>query len=127
MSEFMRIRMSLARTRAFPEGSNRHGYEFVAPLDDAGHIDRHAWTDSKAACVVHRFWGAEEEQRGRLTYRTKGQGKPGWVFDYDIEDDADDEAGFRFQDRVFRSGDYVSLTEADGEVHTFRVDVVEPL
>lgn len=34
-----RIRLHLARSKAFPDGSARHGYEFVAPLDARGHID----------------------------------------------------------------------------------------
>jgi len=34
-----RIRLNLARSKEFPNGSARHGYEFVAPLDDTGHID----------------------------------------------------------------------------------------
>ena len=34
-----RIWLHLARSRAFPSGSAEHGYEFVAPLDAAGHID----------------------------------------------------------------------------------------
>ena len=31
-----RIRLELARTADFPEGSPSHGYEFVAPLDLQG-------------------------------------------------------------------------------------------
>jgi hypothetical protein len=31
--EFKRIRLELARSKEFPEGSATHGYEFVAPLD----------------------------------------------------------------------------------------------
>jgi hypothetical protein len=38
-----RIRLNLARSRQFPEGSSRHGYEFVAPLDIQGHIDPDMW------------------------------------------------------------------------------------
>ena len=34
-----RIRLELARTPDFPNGSGQHGYEFVAPLDDKGHLD----------------------------------------------------------------------------------------
>jgi hypothetical protein len=30
-----RIRLELARSKEFPMGSANHGYEFVAPLDDA--------------------------------------------------------------------------------------------
>ena len=31
---FKRIRLNLARSKEFPQGSSRHGYEFVAPLDN---------------------------------------------------------------------------------------------
>jgi hypothetical protein len=34
------IRLELARTPDFPEGSRRHGYEFVAPLDSTGTCSR---------------------------------------------------------------------------------------
>src|SRR5688572_12012268 len=34
-----RIRLHLARSKDFPDGSARHGYEFVAPLGEDGHID----------------------------------------------------------------------------------------
>ena len=30
---FKRIRLNLARSKEFPQGSSKHGYEFVAPLD----------------------------------------------------------------------------------------------
>ncbi len=33
------IRLELARSREFPSGSPRHGYDLVAPLDAKGHID----------------------------------------------------------------------------------------
>ena len=34
-----KIRLELARDREHPEGSSRHGYEFVGPLDKEGHLD----------------------------------------------------------------------------------------
>ena len=37
-----RIRLNLARSKEFPTGSAQHGYEFVAPLDQNGHIDAEA-------------------------------------------------------------------------------------
>ena len=37
--KFKRIRLNLARSKEFPQGSSQHGYEFVAPLDADGHID----------------------------------------------------------------------------------------
>jgi hypothetical protein len=36
---FKRIRLQLARSQDFPSASRDRGYEIVAPLDTAGHID----------------------------------------------------------------------------------------
>jgi hypothetical protein len=43
-----RIRLNLARSKEFPLGSDRHGYEFVAPLDASGHIDANLCTPSRS-------------------------------------------------------------------------------
>jgi hypothetical protein len=42
---FKRIRLNLARSKEFPQGSSRHRYEFVAPLDSNGHIDAQLWKE----------------------------------------------------------------------------------
>jgi hypothetical protein len=34
-----KVRLELARTAEFPDGSSQPGYEFVAPLTDDGHLD----------------------------------------------------------------------------------------
>ena len=46
---FKRIRLNLARSKEFPQGSPRHGYEFVAPLDAQGHIDVEAVAQGEGA------------------------------------------------------------------------------
>ena len=38
----------------------------------------------------------------------------------------DDEAGYRFGNHVFRNGEYVSIRDEDGDMHTFQVVSVEP-
>jgi hypothetical protein len=58
---FKRIRLEIARSKEFPSGSSRHGYEFVAPLDGNGHIDPSLWRQHRDNCRVRRFWGGEEE------------------------------------------------------------------
>jgi hypothetical protein len=126
MSRLSKVRMTLARTAGFPEGSARHGYEFVAPLDDQGRIDPAGWRDHKALCVVHRFWGDEKPETGHLIHRAGGAAGATWIFDYDGSAESDDEAGFRFQDHAFRPGEYVSLRDGDGEMHTFKVATVTP-
>jgi hypothetical protein len=120
----MKITLHLARTKEFPEGSMRHGYEFIAPLNDQGRIDTAAWNSKKNACTVHRFWGNEPTQRGVLVHRAGGLNGATWGFDYDSKTHADDEAGFRFGDHEFAPGEYVSIRDPDGEMETFRIVAV---
>ena len=122
---FKRIRLHLARSKEFPEGSSRHGYEFVAPIDAKGHIDAELWHKHRDHCRVRRFWNGEPEQIGRLVHKPGGAEHARWVFDYDENRADDDEAGYRFGGHAFASGEYVSITEDDGDVHTFRVISVE--
>jgi len=126
MAKLSKVRMTLARTAEFPEGSARHGYDFVAPLDAAGRIDPAAWREHKALCVVHRFWGDEKPETGHLIHRSGGTAGATWIFDYDGTASNDDEAGYRFQDHAFKPGEYVSLRDEDGVMHTFKVTTVGP-
>ena len=64
--ELKRIRLNLARSKEFPNGSERHGYEFVAPLDASGHIDVELWRKNREHCGVRRFWEGEGDKIGRL-------------------------------------------------------------
>ena len=50
--ELKRIRLDLARSKEFPSGSSRHGYEFIAPLDVHGHIDPKLWDKYRENCGV---------------------------------------------------------------------------
>jgi hypothetical protein len=121
-----RIRLNLARSKDFPLGSDRHGYEFVAPLDAGGHIDPNLWRKHREHCGVRRFWGGEDDEVGRLVHKPGGAEHARWVFDYDPAAEDDDEAGYRFGNHVFRPGEYVSIRGEDGETHTFQVVSVEP-
>lgn len=125
-SKLHRITLNLARTKAYPEGSIRHGYTFVAPLDGAGRIDAKAYMEAPGACTVHRFWADEPEQVGWLKHKPGGARGATWAFDYDGTTDADDEAGYRFADHVFAPGEYVSIRDEDGELHAFKVVAVKP-
>ena len=42
------IRLELARNPDYPEGSANHGYDFVAPLTDDGHLDQDSWREQLA-------------------------------------------------------------------------------
>jgi hypothetical protein len=120
-----RIRLHLARSKGFPEGSSGHGYEFVAPLDRNGHIDAELWRKHREHCRVRRFWDGTPEQIGRLLHKPGGSEHARWVFDYDETRADDDEAGYRFGLHAFVPGEYVSISEDDGDLHTFRVISVE--
>jgi hypothetical protein len=123
--EFKRIRLTLARSKAFPAGSDRHGYEFVAPLDPHGHIDPKLWHQYRERCGVRRFWDGETET-GHLVHKPGGAEHARWAFHYDLAP-ADDEAGYRFGSHAFVPGEYVSISDHDTEeTHTFKVAAVEP-
>jgi len=116
-----RIRLELARTPEFPEGSRLHGYEFVAPLTRDAHIDPAAWVQVKDRCKVVRFWPGEERELGVLRHVGRG-----WRFDYDVAVDSDDEPFFKLDKHPLEPGAYVSITEHDGVQRPFRVVSVTP-
>lgn len=122
---FHRIRLNMARSPGFPDGSSQHGYEFVAPLDATGHINPDAWKERRGLCKVRRFWAGEADQQGLLVRKAGGAGGATWTFDYDPGADDDDEAGFRFGDHAFQIGEYVSIRDDDGEMQTFVVTSTE--
>ncbi len=117
-----RIRIELARTPDFPDGSPKYGYEFIAPLTQDNHIDADAWKKVRDHCGVLRFWGTDRAERGLLRHVGNG-----WRFDYDPGDDADDERFFKLDRHSLAPGDYVSVTEHDGVQRPFRVVSVTPV
>jgi hypothetical protein len=121
-----RIRLNLARSKEFPQGSARHGYEFVAPLRPDGRIDAELWRKHRERCGVRRFWEGEDDEVGRLVHKPGGAEHARWIFDYDETMEDDDEAGYRFGDHAFRNGEYVSIRDENGQMHTFQVVSVEP-
>ena len=124
---FKRIRLNLARSKEFPQGSARHGYEFVAPLDGTGHIDVALWRANREHCRVRRFWEGEDDEIGFLVHKPGGPEHGRWIFDYNPDRADDDESGYRFGAHAFRPGEYVSISDEDGEMHTYKVAAVEPV
>jgi hypothetical protein len=121
------IRLEVARSKAFPQGSARHGHEFVAPLRADGHIDTDEWKSSRESCWVKRFWAGDEEQTGKLVHKPGGSEHARWLFAYDEAGDEDDKAGYRFGAHAFIPGEYVSIRDDKDEMHTFSVASVESL
>lgn len=118
-----RIRLELARDHDYPNGSRDRGYDFIAPLDDKGHLDAAEWRKSRDRCRVKRFWAGEKDEIGHLVHKPGGS----WAFDYDPKSHADDEKGFKFDRHSFVPGEYVSIKEHDGVLRTFFIKAVVEL
>jgi hypothetical protein len=121
------IRLQLARSKGFPSGSARHGYDLVAPLDENGHIDPEMWRKHQKECRVRRFWDNENDTIGLLVHRPGGAERARWMFDYGGAGNEDEETGYRFGAHRFAAGEYVSIRDHGDELHTFKVTSVEPL
>jgi len=117
----MTIRLELGRTREFPDGNPRRGYEFIAPLDRHGHLDAADWRAAKERCVVRSFRPGEELRTGKL--RHVGQG---WRFDYIPNSQDDDEPLFKLDRHVIAPGLYLTVKEEDGEQRPFKIVSVQP-
>lgn len=120
---FKRIRLELARGHDFPNGSGEHGYDFIAPVDDSGHLSSIEWRAARDRCRVRRFWRGANDEIGRLVHRPGGA----WVFDYNPKSRDDDEPGFKFDKHTFVPGEYVSITEHDGVQRAFFIKSVVDL
>ena len=118
-----KVTLHAARSKAFPDGSIRHGYDFVAPLTGDGRIDIELWKAHRGECFAHRFWADEPAMQGLLIHRAGGRGGSTWAFEWKSPHAAtdDEDEGFRFGDHVFKLGEYVSIREPDGGLVTFRV------
>ena len=119
-----RVRLSLARDAEHPTGSRDHGYDFIAPIDDQGHINAETWRKTRDRCRVRRFAPGDQDEVGHVVHKPGGA----WAFHYDIRGDAArDETGYRLEQHVFLPGEYVSIREHDGVLRTFVVQAVVDL
>ncbi|MGB3809295.1 MAG: hypothetical protein WA943_04305 [Parvibaculum sp.] len=117
-----RVRLTLARNEDYPAGSAAHGYDLVVPLDKAMRLDAEGWRAEAKKCVVRRFWEGEPDQVGLLRHIGRG-----WAIDYDAKTIEADEPFFKLDRHEFQNGEYISVTEQDGEMQTFRIVSVEPV
>jgi hypothetical protein len=114
------VRIELARTKEYPEGSASHGYEFRVPATADGHIDAVAWRANRKLWTVRRFWKGEEDQHGRLIHTRHGT----WAFSYAPGED-DDTPFFHLEGHLLKLGEYVSIREHEGETLPFRVVAID--
>jgi len=120
--EFRHIRLELAREPGFPAGDPGHGYDIVAPLNDEGKIDSELFLRHGNVCRVRWFASGKKDRVGRLVRGPGGR----WGIDYDADGVSDEEA-FRLGDEVFAPGEYVSIGDEDGTMHTYNVIVVREI
>src|ERR1044071_7466889 len=102
------IRLELARTKEFPEGSASRAYLLHLPLDRRGLIDEEALHRTPVRATVRRFWPNERDQAGYVIQTPRG-----WAISYEPGEE-DDEAIFHLETHRLGIGEYVPLTEPDG-------------
>ncbi|HTK36465.1 MAG TPA: hypothetical protein VL358_14430 [Caulobacteraceae bacterium] len=117
-----RIVMRLARNPGteFADGDDHRGYALTAPLTPDGHLDEVAFKAKRGRCTVRRFAPDEDVQEGRLARRGER-----WFFDYDDTTDTDNEPLYRLGQHRFAVGEYVSVSDEDGRLLTYKVTEVQ--
>jgi len=122
-----RIKLHLARSAEFPEGSAERGYDLVAPLDASGHLDVDEWRKHKEQCRVRRFWPGEGDRHGVLVHHAGGAKGATWKIEYIWEASDNEETGIRLDAHRFAANEYVSIRDEEGRPHTFKIDRIRPL
>jgi len=106
-----------------PDADPHDGYALTAPLTDDGHLDEAAFAQHAEQCRVWRFQPGADDRTGRLVRRGGG-----WVIHYGPNLEAEpDEGLFRLRQHRFTLGAYVSITDGDGALLTYRVTEVAPV
>lgn len=111
----MNIRLELARTKEFPEGSASRAYLVRLPIGADGLVEAAAVAAAPARATVRRFWPNEPDISGYVIRTPRG-----WAFSYRIGEE-DDENLYHLETHPLRLGEYLTLTEPDGVQLPFRV------
>jgi hypothetical protein len=118
-----RIVMRLARNPGteFADGDDHRGYTLTAPLTADGKLDEAALRAGKEAAPVRNFLPDEDAREGVLGRRGER-----WFFDFG--DDAEgEEPLYRLGEHRFAVGEYLSITDEDGRLLTYKVTEVTPV
>lgn len=113
------IRLELARAKDHPTGNPHHAFILRAPLDANGFLDKEAFMKARDLCSAVKISPDTGDETGRLVHT-----RHGWAISYAPGED-DDEFIFNLARHPLRAGEYVTITEHDGEERTFRVTAVE--
>lgn len=117
-SDWKIVRLELARTPEFPDGSPSRAFLLRLPLFADGLIDEAEVARKPAMATVKRFWPNQPDQQGYVV-----RAGSHWAFSYAIGDE-DDEDLFHLEAHPLRQGDYLTLTEPNGDALPFRVTSV---
>lgn len=109
------IRLDLARSERYPQGSHEHCYLLRVPLDARGFIDGDALCAHPDRATVLRSRPDEPERSGHI-----GQVNGDWVFSY-APGAGDDERLFHLESHPLQRDDYLTVIDGDGESLCFEV------
>lgn len=108
------VRLELAPTPEFPEGSASRAYMLHLPLEEDGIIDKQALDANPVLADFRRFWPSEPDRKGRIIRLGDG-----WALSFTGAD-----GGHRIypieMDRLL-PGNEVTIGKHDGGRWTFRV------
>ena len=114
------IRLELAGTESFPQGSASRAYLLRLPLDPAGLIDPGALASNPAKATVRRFWASEPDLHGHVVPNSCG-----WLFRCD--GGRMPESVMHFAPQALIENRKVMVREADGTFLPYRVASVTDL
>ena len=117
-----RIVMRLARNPGteFADGDDHRGYTLTAPLTAEGKLDEEALRATKGGAAVRNFLPDEDAREGKLGRRGER-----WFFDFGDEAEGE-EPLYRLGEHRFAVGEYLSITDEDGRLLTYKVtDITE--
>ena len=110
------IRLELAGTAGFPNGSVSRGYLIRVPLDDNGSIDEAKLLQRPQKAMVRRFWSTEPDETGRVV-RVADK----WVLQ------CNGERLLPIQHPSFKIGEEIAVIEPDGTPLPFRIASIRGL
>lgn len=108
------IRLELARTESFPQGSAGRAFLLHVPVNAQGFIDSAALHKSPTQAIVRRFWPSEPDQVGRIERANED-----WAFC--CRAGKAGETMFRLDDGPLLLGQIVMIHGPDGVRLPFRV------
>ncbi|MEM8986214.1 MAG: hypothetical protein AAGC95_05770 [Pseudomonadota bacterium] len=116
------VHLTIARNPGedIPEDEYDQRYLITAPLTPEGHIDETLWRDHKDKCEARHITAGRADRIGKLTRRGGA-----WRLHYPGDAPSDDEMLFHLDTHKFLPGEYVTVSEPDGDVFTYRIARVE--